>query len=131
MDQFCDVHGTWRLNTESTNPPLNANTLDKIKKNAELSNNKHMDLPLLEGVQPLGTDPVDTFTRNVWYPTMTITGHEGFGDKHAGNVIHSSLTLKYSFRLPPNVDSSKAIVDILGVFNGPNPCSAQVVIEDA
>jgi len=44
----------------------------------------------------------------VWRPTLTITGMEGIGGKDAGNVLHPSLTLKYSVRLPPNIDCDEA-----------------------
>jgi len=92
MDQFVDTMGEWKLKT--LEEPIDQSNFDKIKFLAEISNNEHMKVPLLEGVKHPGADPVDTLVKNIWRPTLTITGHEGFGDTSSGNVIHQQLTLK-------------------------------------
>ncbi len=76
-------------------------TKQKLEQVRKVSNDAHMDLPLLVGVKPLGKDALDSLVRNVWEPTLTITGQEGLTGKDSGNVIHPSITMKQSIRLPP------------------------------
>lgn len=85
MDQFVDCEGNWKL--KSIDEPLRESTRKNITHTAEISNNVHMELPLLEGVKPVGKSNIDTLIKNIWSPTMTITGIEGLGNASAGNII--------------------------------------------
>ena len=65
--------------------------------------------PFLEGVQPLDDNYTELLLNNSWRPSLAITAQEGIPKLgEGGNVVHPSLKLKLSFRLPPNVIPSAA-----------------------
>jgi len=92
MEQFTDVEGNWKLNTLVKD--IDDETRNQLKQTAEVSNNAHMILPLLDGVKHCGHDEIECLVNNVWKPTLTITGIEGLPNRQGGNVITPSIILK-------------------------------------
>lgn len=65
--------------------------------------------PLLENVQTLSDDPLTCLLNRGWKPTLTVTGQTGFPiAKGAGNVMNPSIEIRFSLRLPPNLEGKKA-----------------------
>jgi acetylornithine deacetylase/succinyl-diaminopimelate desuccinylase-like protein len=69
--------------------------------------------PVVEGLRLLGADPVDRLAARTWGAALEVTGAAGLpAPRDAGNVLRRSTTLKFSLRLPPDVDASAAM-DVL------------------
>jgi acetylornithine deacetylase/succinyl-diaminopimelate desuccinylase-like protein len=69
--------------------------------------------PVVEGLRLLGADPVDRLAARTWGAALEVTGAAGLpAPRDAGNVLRPSTTLKFSLRLPPDVDASAAM-DVL------------------
>ncbi len=67
------------------------------------------DLPLLDGVSPMGANAAERILRSTWYPTLSVVGMGGVPlPEIAGNVLRPSTTAVLSFRLAPTTDSAEA-----------------------
>lgn len=92
MDKLTDIYGNWKFTAISEE--ISPSDLSKIDQMRQITQDGHMHMNLLPGVNPLGTDSLDTLVRNVWKPTLTCIGTDGLGDMQAGNVVHPFLTMK-------------------------------------
>jgi acetylornithine deacetylase/succinyl-diaminopimelate desuccinylase-like protein len=66
-------------------------------------------LPVVDGLRLMTTDPVDRLTARTWGAALEVTGADGLpAPRDGGNVLRPSTTLKFSLRLPPDVDAQAA-----------------------
>jgi acetylornithine deacetylase/succinyl-diaminopimelate desuccinylase-like protein len=65
--------------------------------------------PVVDGLHLLTPDPVDRLIARTWGAALEVTGADGLPKpQDAGNVLRPSTTLKFSVRLPPDVDAEVA-----------------------
>ena len=65
--------------------------------------------PVVEGLHLLASDPVDRLVARTWGAALEVTGADGLPvPRDGGNVLRPSTTLKFSLRLPPDVDAQAA-----------------------
>ena len=65
--------------------------------------------PVVDGLKLLASDPVQRLVARTWSPALEVTGADGLPTpRDGGNVLRPSTTLKFSLRLPPDVDASAA-----------------------
>ncbi len=87
------------------------------------------DLPIVAGVELMGTSPADQILRRNWNPTLSIVGMGGIPEPAiAGNVLRASTTAVLSFRLPPSVDAEGASRAVAQVLTTDVPSSAEVTL---
>ena len=66
-------------------------------------------LPVVDGLKLLAADPVQRLVARTWGAALEVTGADGLPKpREAGNVLRPSTTLKFSLRLPPDVDAQAA-----------------------
>jgi acetylornithine deacetylase/succinyl-diaminopimelate desuccinylase-like protein len=88
------------------------------------------ELPVLEGVQLMGTSPEDNMLRRNWHPALSIIGMSGIPEPAiAGNVLRTSTTAVLSLRLPPSVPSQQAVDALTRTLVADAPSSAIVTVE--
>ena len=103
-------------------PELNA-VIPELRKTqldaaAEIiGDNIHLDLPFLDGVEPISKDNCDLFAKQTWGNAIEIIGIDGIPTiANAGNVHRAEVTAKISIRLPPTCKAelaAKVIKDTL------------------
>ncbi len=87
------------------------------------------ELPVLAGVELMGSTPHEQILRRNWYPTLSIVGMGGIPEPAiAGNVLRPSTTAVLSFRLPPSVNSERAANAVLRALTTDVPSSAEVTL---
>ncbi len=65
--------------------------------------------PVVDGLHLLTPDPVDRLVARTWGAALEVTGADGLPKpRDGGNVLRPSTTLKFSLRLPPDVDAQVA-----------------------
>jgi acetylornithine deacetylase/succinyl-diaminopimelate desuccinylase-like protein len=65
--------------------------------------------PVVDGLKLLTPDPVDRLIARTWSAALEVTGAAGLPlPRDGGNVLRPSTTLKFSLRLPPDVDAEAA-----------------------
>ena len=65
--------------------------------------------PVVDGLHLLTPDPVDRLIARTWGAALEVTGADGLPKpQDGGNVLRPSTTLKFSLRLPPDVDAQVA-----------------------
>lgn len=88
------------------------------------------DLPVLPGVELMGTSSTDQILRRNWNPTLSIVGMGGIPEPAiAGNVLRASTTAVLSFRLPPSVDAEVASRAVAKALTTDIPSSAEVTLD--
>jgi acetylornithine deacetylase/succinyl-diaminopimelate desuccinylase-like protein len=66
-------------------------------------------LPLVDGLRLLEDDPAERLAARTWGAALEVTGAAGLPvPRDGGNVLRPSTTLKFSLRLPPDVDAEAA-----------------------
>ncbi|MGP0030985.1 MAG: M20/M25/M40 family metallo-hydrolase [Acidimicrobiales bacterium] len=66
-------------------------------------------LPAVDGLRLLGDTPADRLIAKAWSAALEVTGAEGLPSlRQGGNVLRPYSTLKFSLRLPPDVDAQVA-----------------------
>jgi len=84
-------------------------------------------LPVMAGVETMGTDAADRILASTWRPAMSVIGMGGLPEpEHAGNVLRPSTTAVLSFRLPPTVDADEAKDAVVARLTTDVPSSAHV-----
>ena len=64
---------------------------------------------MVDGLKLLAADPVQRLTARTWGAALEVTGADGLPKpRDGGNVLRPSTTLKFSLRLPPDVDAQAA-----------------------
>ena len=91
-------------------------------------------MPLLDGVEPMGSSAADRILQQTWRPTLSYTGASGLPDSAiAGNVLRPSTTLTLSFRLPPSanaLDAQEAVGRALST-DVPSGARVRLVLDSA
>jgi acetylornithine deacetylase/succinyl-diaminopimelate desuccinylase-like protein len=65
--------------------------------------------PVVDGLHLLGRDAVERLAARTWGAALEVTGADGLPKpRDGGNVLRPSTTLKFSLRLPPDVDAEAA-----------------------
>ena len=65
--------------------------------------------PVVDGLKLLASDPVQRLVARTWGAALEVTGADGLPKpREGGNVLRPSTTLKFSLRLPPDVDATEA-----------------------
>ena len=65
--------------------------------------------PVVDGLRLLAPDPLDRLIARTWGAALEVTGADGLPKpREGGNVLRPSTTLKFSLRLPPDVDAQRA-----------------------
>jgi acetylornithine deacetylase/succinyl-diaminopimelate desuccinylase-like protein len=65
--------------------------------------------PVVDGLRLLAPDPLDRLIARTWGAALEVTGADGLPKpRDGGNVLRPSTTLKFSLRLPPDVDAQAA-----------------------
>jgi acetylornithine deacetylase/succinyl-diaminopimelate desuccinylase-like protein len=66
-------------------------------------------MPVVDGLHLLTSDTVSRLTARTWSAALEVTGMEGIpAPRDGGNVLRPYTTLKFSLRLPPDVDARAA-----------------------
>jgi acetylornithine deacetylase/succinyl-diaminopimelate desuccinylase-like protein len=66
-------------------------------------------LPVVDGLRLLTADPVERLIAKTWSAALAVTGADGIpATRDGGNVLRPFTTLKFSLRLPPDVDAQVA-----------------------
>jgi acetylornithine deacetylase/succinyl-diaminopimelate desuccinylase-like protein len=73
--------------------------------------------PVVDGLHLLTADPVERLAARTWGAALEVTGADGLpATRDGGNVLRPSTTLKFSLRLPPDVDAQAACDALLAVI---------------
>ncbi|WP_327659392.1 MULTISPECIES: M20/M25/M40 family metallo-hydrolase [unclassified Streptomyces] len=76
---------------------------------------------------PVTHDPEELLLARAWRPSLAVTGADGLPPvASAGNVLRPHTTVKLSFRLPPLVDSAKALAEVARILEEAPPHGASV-----
>lgn len=79
---------------------------------------------------PVHTGALDTVLSRTWRPQLAVIGMDGFPPTQgAGNVMLPCVTASLSFRLPPTIDSARAIEDVKAILEADPPYRADVKFE--
>ncbi len=66
-------------------------------------------LPVVDGLHLLAPDPVDRLIARTWSAALEVTGIDGIpASRDGGNVLRAFTALKFSLRLPPDVNAQVA-----------------------
>ncbi|GDY30846.1 M20/M25/M40 family metallo-hydrolase [Gandjariella thermophila] len=83
--------------------------------------------PTLPGTRLVTDDEVELTLNATWRPTLSVTGADGLpAPSEAGNVLRPFTTLCLSFRLPPTVDSARALHAVRAALTTDVPYGAHV-----
>ncbi len=83
--------------------------------------------PVIEGLELMTSDPVDTLLARTWHPALSITGADGLPPTgRAGNVLRPFTALKLSLRIPPTADPNRVMHELAEVLCSEPPSGADV-----
>jgi acetylornithine deacetylase/succinyl-diaminopimelate desuccinylase-like protein len=101
---------TGRIKLDALHANIPEDRLKQVRAAATvLGTDVHRKLPLVEGMQPMNTDPAELLLNSTWRPTLSVTGVDGIPSlPNAGNVLRPYTAFKLSFRIPPGVDAERA-----------------------
>ncbi|GAA3859562.1 M20/M25/M40 family metallo-hydrolase [Saccharothrix violaceirubra] len=86
-------------------------------------------VPWAGDTRPVVDDELELALNAGWRPTLSITGADGLpAPDDAGNVLRPFTTLVLSFRLPPTVDSEKALDAVRRTLTEDVPYGAEVTL---
>ncbi len=89
------------------------------------------DLPLVDGVRPMGSDAAERILRSTWYPTLSVVGMGGVPEPAiAGNVLRPYTTAVLSFRLAPTTDAHEAARALVSALSTDPPEGASVELDN-
>jgi len=88
------------------------------------------DFPWRAGARPQVDDVYGMYKANIWEPCMTVVGFDGLPPtSRAGNVLHPSVKMQLSFRLPPLVDHVAAARAVKEALERDPPYGAHVTAD--
>ena len=103
-----EISGEIKIGDFHTNVP--EHRIEEIKKMLDALGCETEAFPWHENMIASTTDPVEGTLRRTWKPSLSFVGMDGVpAVKDGGNVLRPYTTIKLSFRLPPDVDSHKAM----------------------
>ncbi len=86
--------------------------------------------PFVKGMQPLTEDPIELVLNRSWRPQLAVTGADGFpAIGNAGNVLRPSTTMRLSLRIPPTLESAKAMALVEKTLKANPPYGAEVTLD--
>lgn len=86
--------------------------------------------PMVPGLHPVSPDPRELVLNRTWRPALSVTGAGGLPPlESAGNVLRPGTQLKLSLRLPPNVNSERALALVKETLEKDPPFGATVHFE--
>jgi acetylornithine deacetylase/succinyl-diaminopimelate desuccinylase-like protein len=86
--------------------------------------------PVVEGLELLGASAAARLRAGTWEPCLEITGAAGLPAlAEAGNVLRPETTLKFSLRLPPNLDAEQGAATLRRILEAEPPAHAGVEVE--
>lgn len=96
----------------------------------EFGDSVYQGLPVVEGLTLMGEDVADRILNQTWRPTLSVVGMAGLPSPEiAGNVLRPFTTAALSFRLAPNVDSTRAQAALVESLTRDIPEGAQVSVQ--
>src|SRR3989344_5795786 len=122
---------TGAIKLRSFNPTIPMSVIKEISKTAKIIGDIKSHLPFLPGVEALNKSSAELLLASTWRPTLAVTGADGFPHvADAGNVLRKETAFKLSLRLPPNVDSHRAMSELKRVLLAKPPYNAKVSFEN-
>jgi len=100
----------------------------KAKSLAEVVGNSIWEqFPTVDTLESIADSTEDMILAMNWEPTLSIIGADGMPPvRVAGNVLRTNTDLKLSFRIPPGVDSEKAIEKAKQILESDPPFGSEV-----
>jgi acetylornithine deacetylase/succinyl-diaminopimelate desuccinylase-like protein len=75
-------------------------------------------MPVVDGLRLLTPDTVSRLTARTWSAALEVTGMDGLpAPRDGGNVLRPSTTLKFSLRLPPDVEAQQAMDALISAIS--------------
>jgi len=97
---------------------------------AILGRDVYAKFPFAGKTKPLASDPAELILNRTWRPQLAVIGADGLPlPGNAGAVLLPSTTLKISLRLPPMLDSDKAMALMTKLLTDDPPYDADVKFE--
>lgn len=88
--------------------------------------------PTVDGLHLLGADPVARLAARTWGAALEAVGADGLPKPgEAGNVLRPSTTLKFSVRLPPDVDAQVACDALISAIRTDEGAHVTIDVEAA
>ena len=88
--------------------------------------------PVVDGLRLLADDPVELLTARTWGAALEVTGADGLpAPRDGGNVLRPFTTLKFSLRLPPDVDAQAATDALLAAIRTDEGARVTIDLEAA
>jgi acetylornithine deacetylase/succinyl-diaminopimelate desuccinylase-like protein len=95
-----------------------------------LGDEVYSKFPLLPGMRPMTSDPVEQLLNRTWRPMLSYTGQAGLPDLvQGGNVLRPKTSLKISLRLPPTLDATSLDQRLKDLLESDPPYGAHVEFE--
>ena len=104
--------------------------LIEAQKMAENLNGNAESFPWHKTTSSMAQTTVDGLLGRTWKPTLSIVGAGGLPSiENGGNVLRPYTELKLSFRLPPTVDSKRAMNAVSKILTDDPPNNASVTVD--
>ena len=88
--------------------------------------------PVVDGLRLLAPDPLDRLIARTWGAALEVTGADGLPTpRDGGNVLRPSTTLKFSLRLPPDVDAQAATDALISAIRSDEGAHITIDLEAA
>jgi acetylornithine deacetylase/succinyl-diaminopimelate desuccinylase-like protein len=89
-------------------------------------------LPAVDGLRLLTPDTVSRLVARTWSAALEVTGMAGIpAPRDGGNVLRPSTTLKFSLRLPPDVDAQVAVDALISAITTDEGAHITIDLEPA
>jgi acetylornithine deacetylase/succinyl-diaminopimelate desuccinylase-like protein len=130
LDRLEDAQ-TGRIIPEWLHAAVPPNRMTEVRETARILGDEiYSKFPLLPGMQPMTSDPVDQLLNRTWRPMLSYTGQAGLPDLvQGGNVLRPKTSLKLSLRVPPTLDASNLDRRLKELLESDPPYGARVEFE--
>jgi len=92
-----------------------------------LGNEVYTKFPFVGGTHPMADDPAELILNRTWRPQLAVIGADGLPvPANAGATLLPSTTLKISLRLPPMLESDRAMALMTKLLTDDPPYGADV-----
>ena len=119
-----DDENTGRILPDGLYAPIPDERRRQAQKAAEVLDTEiYNKFPLLSGMSPMHHNLIELVLNRTWRPALSITGIDGIPPLiSAGNVLRPYTSIKFSLRLPPTLNITKAreIIEHTLLNNPPN-----------
>jgi len=101
--------------------------IEQAKEAAKILNQQvHSEIPFVEGMKPVTTDPAELLLNKTWRPQLAVVGADGIPSLEGGNVLRTHTAVKLSIRLPPTADAAVAVPALKKLLEENPPYGAKV-----